>query len=151
MISISSTICSLRSEQKVTGKERQGKAREGKEKEGVRGEGIETKLKHIGLWNDVKSNNYKKDDDVVNNERKRICPDTRGMKEIKHSMIKFYEEDSNLFLFISARIFSAMLFRSTSIFSTIAVRPSPFRSFSNISNLGPRPASTLISPKVSEE
>ena len=37
MISISSTICSLRSEQKVTGKERQGKAREGKEKEGVRG------------------------------------------------------------------------------------------------------------------
>jgi hypothetical protein len=58
------------------------------------------------------------------------------------------ENGSYLFLFISAKMFSAMLFRSTSIFSTIAVRPSPLRSFSRISNLGPSPASTLISPVI---
>ena len=53
-----------------------------------------------------------------------------------------------LFFAISARIFSPIVFLNNSIFSTIAVRPSDFRSFSRESNFGPNPASTLISPTV---
>ena len=55
---------------------------------------------------------------------------------------------THLFFAISARIFSPIVFLNNSIFSTIAVRPSDFRSFSRESNFGPNPASTLISPTV---
>ena len=46
---------------------------------------------------------------------------------------------THLFFAISARIFSPIVFLNNSIFSTISVRPSDFRSFSRESNFGPNP------------
>ena len=53
---------------------------------------------------------------------------------------------SYLFFNMSDKMFSPIVFLNNSIFSTIVVNPSDFKSFSKESNLGPRPASTLISP-----